>query len=1181
MSSSRVAVRVALVCLLLAMGFFVFRAIQKDNPEYYITAAQESVEDGDYDSALLYLRKMVKRFPDNKQGHLYLSRMYLQMGAQQNGPSTYSTNQPALNHLLEAGNLAPDDLNLQRQVLREQINSGRMKSAKEAALRIIESDPENSDALFALTWDAAQKQNHTRTEELLNRVLVGGKKTPHAFQTLAIAADYYTDADQPDKARDILDLIVEKAAALKPEQFSGLSERDRTTLPRIMSAAVLRTESPKTALRRFEKAVASMQNLRESGQISTNFLAIEASRLFEIARRKFMKDVDDPLDMLQWRRLDEKIDSIRQSAIDSDNADLLIYRQTAASHVARQDREGAIKVIEEGLKKARDLEEKARMAQNPKLLDQLHEPLVLDLNLIAARQLLTLRRFDEAQKYIDVLLSKETSAGWGYLLAGYGALELGELEKGLSLLQQAENRMGQMPTIRLAQVDALLRLRRWQEALALLAQIQLQKPEDITDHDAAARAATLAQPLAKAEDLHHLANVQALLATDRYLDAASHIDAIKDPAVMPRAQALAISYLWGKDRRAEAESMLAQARQKYPRNKTLLRLETRILQTTGRSAEAGRALAEAAGAQASKLSDRAMYYQWKLKNGQAAEVLRELDEEAARFADQNSKEAKSLRLFKAQTLLALRRTAEALDLAEPLCKEERLAPAAAIIVTVAGHRLGEIDRVEKALAAAQKAEPSNRVLSLLLGQHALAQNKPEEAIRHFARVLQVTSLQRRVASALMRATNMIASSRSEEEALATLNELLKDSPENTLLQTCKAQFLLQTGKRAQGLAMLDSLQERQPDNMGIVRLKAVSLLADGQATEALKQARRCLENAPDDLAAQELVARAALAANDFTTALKSAEAIYEQAPSRWDMVLFQAEIYNQMGQPQSAIDLLQRFTREHSRLAPGYTALAKTYRDDDRNRDALETLNRGCELLPQNVTLQLARLRQLALMGEVTEATSLANRLGGSNPTIQQSATIGRVLLDAKMFDEARVWLNRAAEAAIDQQRAAVEILLAELEMNQGNATDDREAFRRAATHYQNVLKTNPQHMQASNNYAWILANNLNDPEEAIRILRRATNSKPVAELDPNIIHTLSVAYRKANLVDEARKMLEESLQSKPDNALLLFELGMVFREMGDTVPATMMLKRAVELGLPAKQSQQAKIILDSAGSPR
>jgi tetratricopeptide (TPR) repeat protein len=87
----------------------------------------------------------------------------------------------------------------------------------------------------------------------------------------------------------------------------------------------------------------------------------------------------------------------------------------------------------------------------------------------------------------------------------------------------------------------------------------------------------------------------------------------------------------------------------------------------------------------------------------------------------------------------------------------------------------------------------------------------------------------------------------------------------------------------------------------------------------------------------------------------------------------------------------------------------------------------------------------------------------------------------------------------------------------QGLAAETAGDPQRAVSHYREALRAVPQHLEATNNLAWILAtteqSELRDPKAAIEL------AKAVLPLDPNspaILDTLAAAYAAAGRLPEA-----------------------------------------------------------------
>ena len=120
----------------------------------------------------------------------------------------------------------------------------------------------------------------------------------------------------------------------------------------------------------------------------------------------------------------------------------------------------------------------------------------------------------------------------------------------------------------------------------------------------------------------------------------------------------------------------------------------------------------------------------------------------------------------------------------------------------------------------------------------------------------------------------------------------------------------------------------------------------------------------------------------------------------------------------------------------------------------------------------------------------------------------------------------------------------------------DRRLEEAAAT-YRKVLRINPKTRYALNNLAYLLAEDLGQPAEAMRYAEQAFQ---LAREDANVIDTLGWVECLAGQYDAAIGTLRSAVAIAPDLVAAVFHLGEAYRRSGDLTSAEQYLQRALEL---------------------
>ena len=114
-----------------------------------------------------------------------------------------------------------------------------------------------------------------------------------------------------------------------------------------------------------------------------------------------------------------------------------------------------------------------------------------------------------------------------------------------------------------------------------------------------------------------------------------------------------------------------------------------------------------------------------------------------------------------------------------------------------------------------------------------------------------------------------------------------------------------------------------------------------------------------------------------------------------------------------------------------------------------------------------------------------------------------------------------------------------------------------AITYYWKALRLDPGQPFASNNLAYLMVQNGQSLDMALRLAQDARSGLPNS---PSTADTLAWVYYARGRYLSARDLLEEAVKADPANADAQYHLGMTYRKLGDKVNAALHLKRATIL---------------------
>jgi tetratricopeptide (TPR) repeat protein len=110
---------------------------------------------------------------------------------------------------------------------------------------------------------------------------------------------------------------------------------------------------------------------------------------------------------------------------------------------------------------------------------------------------------------------------------------------------------------------------------------------------------------------------------------------------------------------------------------------------------------------------------------------------------------------------------------------------------------------------------------------------------------------------------------------------------------------------------------------------------------------------------------------------------------------------------------------------------------------------------------------------------------------------------------------------------------------------------------YEATVADNSNAAMAANNLAFIYAEEGTNLDVALQLAKSAKQQMP----DDSVVDdTLGWVYYKKDLATMAVGPLEESLKKRPDNANILYHLGLTYAKIGEKAKARETLERALKL---------------------
>jgi tetratricopeptide (TPR) repeat protein len=625
------------------------------------------------------------------------------------------------------------------------------------------------------------------------------------------------------------------------------------------------------------------------------------------------------------------------------------------------------------------------------------------------------------------------------VMSARAELMLGDLERALEILGEAERRYPDRPEARLARIGTLLSERRGDEARAALeeAKASLVGSEVESTEEALRRlrslevtAYTLAAKQGEAE-----AAIEGLR---------SLVDA--DPDDLQAWQAL-VQTLATAGRLVEGRDLLDEALRTDPERMALYPLAASVHAASGRREEAARLL-RAFGDRAESPSAILALAQFHLRGGDQKQVLELLDEAFERFPDEPM-----LRLFHAETLVTFGRLDEArselaqyrgaqpedprveyldarLDLASgdaerAAARLERLAPRLDDALThywlgQALEASGDPVGAERRYRLAVARDPQEPVFYVALIR--LAERRGDWRTTAFV----ARRLMQRVPGmvdgwvALSAALVHLEEGAAAEEVARPAAKRFPDRPELGLLL---AAALRTQGRNDDALAELDALSERFGSTPQIAAERALTLGVAGRLQEGMEVARETLASNPDSRELLVVTARLAFQAGDAETGAAAVDRALELDPADPTPLRIRAEFRTASGRLVGAREDCERYLAIRPDDPNVHFILGVVHAKAGRSVAAIAAYRRAAELDPEAFAPRNNLAELLAEVGDLEGALAAAQEayaLADDNPYVMD--TLGWLYLR-------RGLVARSISVLEDAHRAAPELPDAQLHL--------------------------------------------------------------------------------------------------------------------------------------------------------
>jgi tetratricopeptide (TPR) repeat protein len=457
-------------------------------------------------------------------------------------------------------------------------------------------------------------------------------------------------------------------------------------------------------------------------------------------------------------------------------------------------------------------------------------------------------------------------------------------------------------------------------------------------------------------------------------------------------------------------------------------------------------------------------------------------------------------------------------------------------------RLGEIALTERRFDEADSfckkvlvRDPGNYDAMLLLGRISLARGEPAKAVVHFERL---AAAYPRLPNAHYRLAVAYVLNRNQPKAMASLRQALALDPRHT-----------------ESIILLAELNIRNSDF--------------GPAVSSLKQ---LIKEQPHVTQAYLLLANAYRSQRQFDAAVPVYESMTRLFPRNPQPYLLWGQTLLSLQNKDAA----RRKFEKASEIAPPFLAPLEELVDldigDGQFATAEKRIQERLEKFPNASALFILLGKTYTAQKDYPKAEAALSRAIALEPDSQPAyIALARAYVASNNHREALRRLNTVLAKSPNDSTAL---------MLQGMVQAELKEYAAAAASYEKLLTTNPQSIPALNNLAYLYSERLDRLPRAYEIARTARDLQPV---NPFVADTLGWILFKRGDYPGALNLLQESAERVPNNAEILFHLGMTHYMLSEEASARATFDRALQSNqeFAGRTEARQKLALLSSSAPQ
>lgn len=437
----------------------------------------------------------------------------------------------------------------------------------------------------------------------------------------------------------------------------------------------------------------------------------------------------------------------------------------------------------------------------------------------------------------------------------------------------------------------------------------------------------------------------------------------------------------------------------------------------------------------------------------------------------------------------------------------------------------------------------------------------------------------------------------QQEAVKTLEAVLKDDPNDDQAQAMRAALLVETGNPKEVQIAVNDLQAvvtRKPTNAVLRFNLGRAQLALGQVDQARTQFQEAAKLQKDYVHPRLALAQLHyFYRRDWGQSLQYANEVLQLDPRNLPARLIRSSALAAVGNRDQARTDLVETVKAYPNSREAHIQLGMLDLAEKRYKEAEATFGKLYQDNPDDLRGLMGLTETYAAEEEYPKAIQLLQKESLKHPErLELRLALGNLAYRSNNYDLA----IEHYQALVKSRPNAGDVYLrmGEVYRKKGDVQAAINAFRKAkelrpndpvpflhlavlldaqGQHeqarpiYEQILKLQPDHPIALNNLAYMMAQDGQNLDEALKLAERAKQKLPQ---DPDVSDTLGWIYIKKNLSEEAIRVYRDLIARQPERSTFRYHMGMALYQKGDKVQA----KKELQIALQKKptKEEEAKI---------